>query len=150
LSAFVANHQQRHFTYFLVHLCRQPQVIRPAFEAGHVKLAERTASGRLARLVIFPAHEISRGIHATKLSHALDNACPTENLSFGFSYCPGNRRIQFQSFSFPNFSFSAQSQTTFPRPPVARVRGNAGKSFAASSRLPAKLWQRPVCSPRGS
>ena len=43
---------------------RQSQFIRPAFEAGHVKLAEGTAGGRLARLVIVPSREISRAIHA--------------------------------------------------------------------------------------
>ena len=118
LPAFVADQQQGHFPRFLVHLRRQPQVIRPAFEAGHVKLAERTASGRLARLVIFPAHEISRGIHATKLSHALDNACPSENYSFGFSYCPGTRWPVRLGLHFlpagmrPNHAFAASGCTS--------------------------------------
>ena len=94
LTAFVAAQQQGHFTRFLVHLRHQPQVIRPAFDAVHVKLAERAIARRLAGLVIFSAHEISRGIHAAKLSHALDNACPTENFSCGFSYCPGSRVAQ--------------------------------------------------------
>ena len=94
----VADQHHSHFTGLLIHLRHQPQVIRPAFEAGNVKLAERTASGRLARLVISTAHEKPGCIHAAKLSHALDNACPSENFSFGFSYCPGNRRIQIQPF----------------------------------------------------
>ena len=33
----------------------------------------------------------------TTLSHAPANARPPENYSFGFSYCPGIRRIQFRA-----------------------------------------------------
>jgi len=109
----VADQHHGHFSGLLIHLRHQPQVIRPAFEAGHVKLAEGTASGRLARLIIFPAHEISRGIHATKLSHALDNACPSENYSFGFSYCPGSRRVHFLPAGMrPNHAFAASGRTS--------------------------------------
>ena len=31
--------------------------------------------------------------HVGRLSHVLDNACPPENCSFGFSSCPGNRHV---------------------------------------------------------
>jgi hypothetical protein len=73
--------------------------IRPAFEANYVKLAEGTASGRLVGLIIFSAHEISRGIHATKLSHAPDNACPTENFPSDFwDYAPDKSLASFPVF----------------------------------------------------
>jgi hypothetical protein len=84
LPAFVADHHQGHFPRILVHLCRQSQVIRPAFEACNVKLPERTASGRLAGLIIFSAHEISRGIHPHILRPASDIRSPTPISAFSF------------------------------------------------------------------
>ena len=53
----------RRFSAFRVHLRHQPQVIRPAFDACNVKLAERTASGRLARSVIFLPLKPALSIH---------------------------------------------------------------------------------------
>jgi len=35
--------------------------------------------------------------HDTRLSHAPDNAPPTENYSCGFAYCPCSRRVQLFS-----------------------------------------------------
>jgi len=88
LRTVVADQHHGQFAGLLVHLRHHPQLIRPARQTFDIELAERTASGRLARLIIFPSHEISRGIHATKLSHAMDNACPSENYSLDFRIIP--------------------------------------------------------------
>ena len=47
------------------------QLETAAFEAGHREPPKRAVGRRLGRLIIFPAHEISRGIHLTSLRRAL-------------------------------------------------------------------------------
>jgi hypothetical protein len=94
LPAIFANQQQGHFPRFLVHLSHQPQVIRPAMQAFDDKPPKRTASGRLAGLVILTPHEISCAIHPRRLSQALDKACPTENYPSDFRIVPAAGRLQ--------------------------------------------------------
>jgi hypothetical protein len=80
---------------FLVKLTDDFQIHRVAFDAGYIKQRTNGFIPGLLWLVILTAHESAGCVHAAKLSDAPDNACPTENFSFGFSYCSGNRRIQF-------------------------------------------------------
>jgi hypothetical protein len=42
---------------------------------------------------VFMPGECNIVVLLARLSHALDKACSTENISCGFSYCPGSRRV---------------------------------------------------------
>ena len=63
LRTAVADQHHGHFAGLLIHLRHQPQLIRPARQAFHIKLAKRTVRRRLGRLIIFPALKPSCGIH---------------------------------------------------------------------------------------
>jgi hypothetical protein len=81
LPAFVADQQHTQFTGLLIHLRHQPQLIRSAPKTFFVELSKRTVCWRLGQLIIFPAHEISRGIHPGRLLHALGQRLSTRNIS---------------------------------------------------------------------
>jgi hypothetical protein len=105
LLAFVADQQQGHFTRFLVHLRRQPQVIRPAFEATHIKLAERTASGRLARSIVFLPLKPSLRIHF-RFQVSEFQLLPFLHSSHDFTPALGHPQSNpISAFSFQDFSF---------------------------------------------
>jgi len=77
-----ADQHHGHFTYLVIHLCHQPQLIRPARQAFHIELAKWTLRRCLGRLIIFPALKPSCGIHPRILIRATDIHSPTRIFAF--------------------------------------------------------------------
>ena len=77
LRTTVADQHHGHFTGLLIHLCHQPQLIRPARQTFHIELAKRTVRRCLGRLIIFPALKPPCGIHPRTLIRHLDICSPT-------------------------------------------------------------------------
>ena len=71
LRTVVADQNHGYFTGLFIVLRGQSHLIRPASQAFHVKLAERTFRRRLPRLIIFAALKPSCGIHARSLGGAV-------------------------------------------------------------------------------
>ena len=67
-----------HFATVLVVLADDFDFDRAAADAADFKFAERAVARRLARLIIFPSHEKSGGIHAHSLPCRMDNGCPMQ------------------------------------------------------------------------
>ena len=67
LRTTVADQHHGHFTGFIIQLCDQPQLIRPARQTFHVELAKRAVGRRLGWLIILSSLKPSCGIHARTL-----------------------------------------------------------------------------------
>lgn len=72
----MTDQKDLHFAAVLVVLADEFDFDGAAADAADFKFAERAVARRLARLIIFPAHEKSGGIHAHSLPNRMDNGCP--------------------------------------------------------------------------
>ena len=89
-------------------LRRRDVVARP--EKRHPRHHDADQFDQLAeifRRCVSPAHE-------TRLSHALDNACPSENFFLRIFVLSRHRRIQLTRFHNSQISWSEKIQFAFP------------------------------------
>jgi hypothetical protein len=77
LSAARAKQINRRLAKLIVKFGDEFKVRGAAFYAGHVKQRQQCFVAGFLRLIIFPAHEISGGIHGHSLKQSTDNRRPS-------------------------------------------------------------------------
>lgn len=124
LRTVVAGQDYDHFTSFIVHLCHEPQLIRPAHQTFHMELAERTVCRCLGRLIIFTALKPACGVHSHTLTRHMDICGPSR----GF-WLLTPAPLQHLAFSLQPFRIAPPAFESFPA-----ARDPARLKLAASSR----------------